>query len=293
MKRFAFLLILLTGIGLIRPVSAFEIQPAINDLAGDPGTRQQTVIRLRNDESEPVTYFVTVEKFVPSGEQGQQMFLGPNDTEGFPEWTFVDAPSVTLRPNESINFPVSIRIPAGAAPGVYTEAVFFSPAPSGVDGNAVRTAPRIGALIFLTVNGNVTQRLSLQSFTVNRDVFEQLPADFSIRLRNEGNGISVPEGEVRIKNAFGSTVATLPINPDAKRALPDSIRALSVAWEKDAFAIGPYSATLSINQEGVPETSVRFYVWPWRLMSWIGGGFIFLTIVYFLLKQLIIRRATR
>lgn len=292
MKRFGLFLLILICLGTFQPVHAFEIQPAIIDVATEPGSRSQVNIKLRNDENETVRYFVTVEKFVPSGENGQQLFLGPNDTAGLPEWTYVDAPSVTLRPNESINFPISLRIPAGAGAGVHTAAVFFSPTPSSADGSAIGSAPRIGALLFVTVSGSLTKKVSLQSFQVNKDVFELLPADFSVRLRNEGNGVYVPEGSVRIQNAFGSTVATLPINPEAKRVLPESVRALSVSWEKDAFAIGPYTATLYLDQTDIAETSVRFYVWPWRTMAWIAGGFIALILIYAVLKRIIIRRAT-
>ncbi|MCC7522351.1 hypothetical protein IT407_00910 [Candidatus Uhrbacteria bacterium] len=292
MKRFGLFLLILVCFGVVQPANAFEIQPAIIDVETDPGARSQINIKLRNDEAEPVTYYVTVEKFIPYGDHGQQFFLGINDTDGLPEWTYVDAPSVTLRPNESINFPVSLRIPAGAAAGLHTAAVFFSPAPNGADGSGVSSAPRIGALLFVTVKGSITKKVSLQSFQVNKDVFELLPADFSIRLRNEGNGVSVPEGEIRIKNAFGSNVATLAINPEAKRILPDSIRALSVAWDEHPFAFGPYTATLVLEQTDVAETSVRFYVWPWRTMLWIAGGLIALIIGYFVLKRIIIRRAT-
>ncbi len=270
---------------------AFSIQPAIIDLRIDPGTREQRSIHLTNEESSDEAYTVTVQKFIPSGTNGQQEFLPPDDTNGLPDWTFVDAPSVTLKPGASTDFPISFRVPSDAAAGTYTEAIFFSLVANQGQGN-VATTPRIGALVFLTVKGALIQKQSLDSFVSEQGTYQNLPVGFVAKISNNGNVVTTPSGSIQIKNFMGVTVKALPINDAGGRILPGSTRTLPVVWSDD-WAFGPYTATVHVDGAMPAEASLRFYVWP---MKWILGGiigFVVLVVGYFLLKRVIIYRATR
>lgn len=270
---------------------AIEVQPAILELQTDPGNGKQAYIRLTNDEQQTSTFLVTVQKFIPSGERGQQEFLPPDDTSGLPEWTFVDAPTVTLKPGQSINFPVSFRIPANASAGTYTEAVFFSLAGEPGQGS-VATTPRIGALVFFTVNGALVERQTISSFHADKNVFAKLPAELTVQIKNDGNVVELPTGTVFISNVFGSKVAQFPVNPNGSRLLPASARTFTMAWN-DEWAFGPYKATVSMDKTQPEQSSITIYVWNFRWLSYGAGGLLLLVIAYFGLKKLILTRATR
>lgn len=291
MKRLWILAVVLMCGVFATQALAFEISPAILDVAVNPGSGEQKFIHLVNDEKQTVTYLVTVQKFIPSGENGQQEFLPPSDTSGLPDWTFVDAPNVTLKPGEAINFPVSFRIPANASAGTYTEAVFFSLAPQPGQGN-VATTPRIGALVFLTVNGTVVEKQVLDSFSSDKDSYHKLPVSFTLRVRNDGNTVEVPTGTITIRNLFGQVSHTIPVNAEGSRVLPGSTRYLNAAWDQ-AWGFGPYTATLAMDKTNPPEASLRIFVWPLKGMAIAFGGLLLLIAGYFGLKRLIIYRATR
>jgi hypothetical protein len=263
-----------------------------------------------NDEDSVQTYFVTIQKFIAKGDGGQQEFLSLSDTTGLPEWMYVDKPEVTLRPGESVNLQVSIRVPPGAAPGGYYAALFLSKRLAMNEPLAM--LPKLGVLFFVRLNGQVQEHLSISRFTVDRDSYSYLPVGFRTTITNEGMVHEAPDGVVSIRNFFGSTVAQFPVNPDGGRVLPASSRVLLSSWTKGEshdskgyldglkqelknFAIGPYVAFVVFEGPGFAGKvgkEVRFSVWPWRTGIAVGVLIACLVVGYVLLKKLIIRRAT-
>lgn len=270
---------------------AIQVQPAIIDLQADPGNGKQAFIHLVNDEDQSSTFLVTVQKFIPSGEHGQQQFLPADDTSGLPDWTFVDAPSVTLKPGQSINFPVSFRIPANTAAGTYTEAVFFALAGEAGQGS-VATTPRIGALVFFTVNGALVEKQTLASFRSDKSAYTSLPSELTLQVKNDGNVLESPTGTIKITNIFGSEVARFPVNPNGNRLLPASTRSFTVTWS-DPWAFGPYQAIAALEKTQPEQATVTLYVWNVKWIAYGIGGLFLLVCAYFILKRLIIARATR
>jgi len=292
------------------PAKALVVQPAIQDVQVDPGKGETKFIRATNDDITTQTYFVTIQKFVPKGDSGQQDFLPASDTTGLPEWTYVDQPEITLKPGESANLQVSFRVPPSAPPGGYYEALFLSKRQTATEPLAM--LPRLGVLFFVRVNGQAEERLAVTQFSVDANSYWSLPVGFRTTVANEGMIHEQPEGMVTVRNFFGATVAKFPANPDGNRILPQSSHILLSAWSKGAvfpvtgywsglkqelnnFAIGPYVAFVTFNGPGFSGDvvkEVRFAVWPWRTMTAVGVLIIALVVLFFLLKKLIIKRAT-
>lgn len=300
------------GLFLVAPSAhALSVNPAIHDIEIDPGRTEVRNITLRNDETTSETYLITIQKFIPRGEFGQQEFLDPADTSGLPEWMFVDRPEITLAPGQSVNVPVSLRVPADAKSGGYYAALFLS-RKQAID-EQVAMLPRIGILFFVRVNGPVIEKIALNDFATDaNEAYEHLPVGFRVALTNEGNVHLVPEGQIVVKNVFGSTVAKLNINAESAKILPGSQRVLLSAWSKGRpfegsgywhglqqelthFAIGPYEASLTLSGSGVQEpieSVVSFSVWPWRTGVAMLGVAAALVLLFFVFKKLAIASAT-
>ena len=292
------------------PAYALSVQPAVQNIVVDPGKGDTRFLRVTNDEDSTQTYFVTIQKFIPKGDNGQQEFLPTTDTSGLPEWMYVDKPELTLKPGESSNLQVSLRVPPGAAAGGYYAALFLSKR-QGPD-EPLAMLPRLGVLFFVRLNGQVQERLVVSKFSVDADSYDFLPVGFQTTVANEGMVHGQPEGTVTIRNVFGATVAKFAANPDGNRVLPASSRVMSSAWTKGAsheptsfvdglrqellrFAIGPYVATVTFNGPGFAGDEVRdvrFSVWPWRTMSVFVAMLVLMIAGFLLLKKLIIKRAT-
>ncbi|HEU0051226.1 MAG TPA: hypothetical protein VFQ60_04190 [Patescibacteria group bacterium] len=311
---FFFVFFIVLGFTIARPLFAFSLSPAINDISLQPGGIYSGIISVMNDTDAEETYYLSIQKFLPKGDAGQEEFLPIWETSGLPKWIYLNAPSVTLKAGESRSVPFTIRVPANAVPGGYYAALFFSNRPPimGPQGRVV-TGARTGSLILLTVEGRLVKKLALQSFALETATqLRSLPAGFETVLENQGNIHVIPDGKITIKNYFGYTAAVLPLNPDGARVLPNSTRRFSSVWQSAVplngngfwhhaaeelrnFAIGRYTATLQLQgpgSENVQPTSLVFYVWPWELLMCLAGFFVLLIVCIRLYRHWVIYRAT-
>ncbi len=275
-------------------VYAFSVNPALVDVMVDQGQAYRGVIEIRNDETADQTYYLSIQKFLPQGESGQQEFLSPQDTSGLPSWIYFPQPSIVLKTGESRRVPFMIRVPKDALAGGHYAAVFFStlpPSPQALQ-HEFLSGSRTGVLLLVTVKGELVKRLELENFSLMTPLrVERLPVSFSVQLKNTGSVHVIPEGNIRIKNWLGQTVALLPVNPQQGRVLPDSNRSFSVVWQEHSswtnFALGVYSAHLEFYDPSIivhAPLDVRFEVWPWHF------GLIFLGTLAFLFFLFLIWR---
>lgn len=290
---------------------ALSVHPAIHDVILDPGKVETRTLSVENDENATQTYVISIQKFIPKGEYGQQEFLDPRDTSGLPEWMFVDKPEITLAPGQKGTIQVAIRPPADAPSGGHYAALFLSRKQSAQE--QVAMLPRLGILFFVQINGALTERLALQRFeTDSTAVYDHLPVGFRTSIANEGTVHLVPSGSIRVKNMFGATVALIPVNPESSRVMPGSSRVLLASWSKGKtvpvtgfiqglmqelmhFGVGPYTATLELEGRGFSqpvESVARFTVWPWRTAVAIVVFLAALVALFITFKKLAIASAT-
>lgn len=305
---------IVAALGIVLPTlsaHALSVNPAVQDVVIAPGAVETRTITIENDESITQTYVVTIQKFIPKGEYGQQEFLEPSDTSGLPEWMFVDKPEVTLAPGRSTTLQVALRVPEQAQSGGHYAALFLSRKQSTDE--QVAMLPRLGILFFVHVQGSVTERLNVSDFSVDASgPYDHLPVGFRTVVTNEGNVHLVPDGMITVRNVFGSTVAKIRLNPDQVRILPGSQRVLSAVWTKGAarsdegfwngltqelsnFAIGPYVATLELDgrvSSQPIERMVSFSVWPWRTGLALLALFAALIFLFVAFKKFVIASAT-
>ena len=97
----------------------------------------------------------------------------------------------------------------------------------------------------------------------------RLPEDFVVNFKNQGNTYLKPQGEIIIKNIFGSTIATFKVNSKERIIFPENTQLLDVAkkFDKMPFALGLYRAELALQwgekQNDIIRT-ISFVVFPWK-----------------------------
>jgi hypothetical protein len=290
------------------PVQAISVSPAIIDVSADAGKQTDFSILVTNEEAETLSFALTIQKFIPQGDGGGTQFLPQEDTSGLPDWLYLEAPTLTLRAGESRRMPVSLRVPNDATPGGHYAAIFLTQ--TSLDtaaGQNVSAIPRIGVLVFATVNGTMVERLALRNVRTEQADGSHLPVRFIADVENQGNVHVQPEVKIDITNIFGQTVTTIDGNSAGARVLPGSKRVFVSEWSKgdaqvgvdfweglkqewENGAIGWYEARVQVSSRAgsAGESRVGFQVWPWRSLS-IGGGL--LVLVVFLLW--VVRRMFR
>lgn len=289
---------------------ALEIAPPVLNLRGNPGQSVKGTINLRDVSPTNLIVSNEINDFTAQGEEGlPKLLLDPGESSPYSmkAW-FRPIGQLTLKSREIQGLPFTINIPADAAPGGYFAVVRFSGRPAGIDTSGVSLSASVGALIFLRVNGDAKEKLSIAGFNaVNKQnepqkLLEGTPITFAVRVKNEGNVHEQPTGRIMITDMFGKTIAGINVNLPPRNILPGTIRRFESHLDKTVIGnkklFGVYHAKVSVSDakgQTVTDT-LTFWVIPWKLMLITTFGLI---IGFLLLRrmirnynQAIIRRAT-
>jgi hypothetical protein len=278
---------------------ALEIGPTVLTLNANPGQILKTQLNLRDVSASDLVVTGQVNDFVAAGEDGTpKILLDPNQTSPFSMKTWVSAlPKLLMKSREIRTIPVTISIPANASPGGHYGVIRFSGTPPGLSGTGVSLSASLGALVLITVSGNITHSLSLASLTAEKggkahSLFESAPINFVTRLKNTGNIQEQPSGNIIFKDMFGKTIAGQNINIPPHYVLPDSIRRFESPLDKSVIGnkrlFGRYTATLTAHygtdgKQTLTHT-ISFWVIPYRLIGFI---IVVLVVGFFALRYFI------
>lgn len=280
---------------------ALEIAPPVLNLSGNPGQTIKSEISLRDVSTSNLVVTGEVNDFTAgSDEDGTPKILleeGEKSPYSMKEW-FAPLARLTLKPREIRKLPVTIHIPANAAPGGYYSVVRFTATPPELEDTGVSLSASLGALVLMRVNGQAREGLEITDFSITKDgktntLFESAPLTFVTRLKNTGTIHEQPAGQVTITDMFGKTTAAVNVNLPPRNILPGSTRKFespldkSVIGEKRLF--GRYTATLKMtygSNKQVVTSQTTFWVIPYRA---IGIAVAAMIITFFALRFMIRR----
>jgi hypothetical protein len=261
---------------------ALEIAPPVIYLTVNPGQSVKTQIFLRDISSGPLVVGGTVNDFTAAGEDGTPKILLNNDDSNNPYSmkTWVAPPvSLNLIPKEIKTMNITINVPKDASPGGHYGIVRFTATPPSLKSSGVSLSTSLGALMLVTVNGNVKENLSIKSFYVDHNgkkgsLFQSGPLNFTEEIQNTGNIHEQPTGQVAITNMFGKKLASVNVNLPPRNILPQSTRKFNQALDKSVIGnkklFGRYTAKLSVTygkNKTVATSTFSFWVIPYRLVA--------------------------
>jgi hypothetical protein len=273
---------------------ALEIAPPVVELKVNPGQTVTAQISLRGVSKDKLLVTSQINDFVAAGEDGTPKILLDSNTEPDPyslkKW-IAPLQQLTLEPHQIKNLPVTIKVPANAAPGGYYGVVRFTATAPELKDTGVSLSASLGSLLFVRVNGEVKEGLKIDEFSTGQNgrsgwLFETGPVDFTQRIKNTGNVHEEPAGQITITDMFGKKVATVNINLPPRNILPQSTRKFQESLDKavigDMWLFGRYQADLRVtygDSKQVIVASLTFWVIPYKLIilvlvALIGGFFI-------------------
>ncbi len=278
-----------------QPAYALTISPARIEISGDPGATVGGQFTLINEQATAETFYVSYENFSAQGETGTPAFSA--DKSDLDTWMTVTPSQVTIAPGQAVIVPYSIAIPKTAQPGGYFAAIFWSNNPPSNATSQVSIGAKVGLLILLSVNGNVTESAGINQF--DRDghgfFYTALPVAMQYTFRNNGGDRVQPVGTINIRDTFFISAAKLDANAAQGNILPGSTRLFTVQWLKQSeplpiygffnnvsyewqnFAIGLYSAHLDLTygtKHMHTAKTIWFMVLPWQLLVCIIAAII-------------------
>ncbi len=297
------------------------IAPPVLDFTLNPGDVVKDVVRVTNNERSPFAIRPRLANFSaqPDDEISGAPEFHPADEvrTGYElaPWIRLSGEEQTVGPDEIVNFPITIAVPKDAQPGSHFGAVQILAGDPGTDlaGKNLGIERGVSVLIFIRVNGNAREELSVSRFGADRTFYSHLPAAFQVRLSNTGTTHLRPTGDIFVRNLFGHQVAALPVNPgpDFKAVLPDAARRFNTEWIRRKlpadtseyrqqfinFAFGKYEATLVLNygtNGRLVTATTTFWVVPWLALLAAVLAAALLTLVLILAirgyNRLVIRR---
>jgi len=246
-KRSAYLLIFLLGVGSLFIVTSAKAQtarldltvsPVFIDITATPGETIKEKFRLRNNSTQPVSLIITVNKLNQIGETGQIAPLQPQPGDESASWITFEKNTFKALPKEWSDVNLSIAVPKDAAFGYYY-AIRISQNPAEVPqkGGAARLLGEVIVPLLLNArNDGAIKQAKLIEFKPVHFVNEYMPVDFITRVQNSGNIHMKVRGNIFIRGQGAKDVGILEVNPGLGIILPGAKRAFPSSWN-DGFLV--------------------------------------------------------
>ncbi|MFA6392182.1 MAG: hypothetical protein WCW66_05580 [Patescibacteria group bacterium] len=287
-------LFIVGGFFVIPDAQALTLIPPSFETSVDPGVTTDTTIKLYNETQDTLNLYPEVVSFTADGETGNPTFDFNAPLEGVASWFTLPEGPITLTAGERKVVDVKITPPIDAEPGGHYATVFFgTTSPDLSDPGSLALSTKLGSLFLLRVFGDIKESGSINEFGLGGDknTLSRLPATLFTRFQNEGNIHLRPTGTIKIVNMLGGDTATLEFNSKKSATLPETIRRYETVWEKDQvketsgnfwnkfwmefsneknnFALGRYTATISLNAGNLVQdtATITFWIMPWRVIS--------------------------
>jgi len=284
------------------------------NLSIEPGDSVSTELRIKNSGTETENLQVGLLKFGANNDSGQPRLADREPGDDYFDWVSFSEDRFTAEPNVWKSITMTIDTPPEAGLGYYYAVTFTRDQGAGVTDQGASLEGGTAILVLLDVRvPYALRKVEINSFKANRSVYEFLPVEFEVSLKNSGNIHLIPSGSIFITKG-SEQVAVLDVNAPRGNILPDSSRAFTASWD-DGFPVyevieedgrvvanedgtpktkltwdlsdagklrfGKYKATLLMayddGEKDVPvEAVLTFWVIPWRI---IFGGLLFLAVL--------------
>jgi hypothetical protein len=233
-----------------------QVSPSPLVVSLTPGQTQTATVTIRNFSSHEETLQPSLSGINVSSDS-KKISLTQTLPADISNWMHFSASDITLAAGATAPLKVTFDTPTDVGFS-YSVAINLTSTLARQSRTGAGIKPQV--VVFTLVNINrrdAKSTLSLNSFKSDKSRYAFLPAQFSLDIKNQGNIISQPSGNIFIQRAFGDTkpIATLPINASGRYVLPGLNRTFNASWD-NGF---PHYAT---GKDGKHHLS-----WDWKHLS--------------------------
>lgn len=266
---------------------AFAVQPSSES---GPGGRDYFIytlpqgdqfgdrVAISNLSDVTATYAVYATDAVNTDDGSFSLLREGEDPEDVGAWVELGATQYTVEPGEQVIIPFSITVPADAPPGDHVGAIVAQKLddPTSTDsGIGVDVRVRIGARIYVRVDGPTSPSLSIESFRIDYDApgipFSGSTAKVTYVLTNTGDVRLSPTADLSVAGLFGLGEQQLE-----QRQIPELLPGGSITIAevvKDVKPLGRITADLSVRateESVVAGASIAEWAVPWLSVGVLG-----------------------
>lgn len=278
---------------------SLEVSPSPIVLTIKPGQSTTVDVKIFNAGASAENLRIRLQSFSVN-KKNSQVTLESGMPAEVASWVTFEKPSFTVKAGERISNKVTITTPPSAGFS-YSFAMVISrqTTPKAIPGqSAVVGSVAIFSLLNIDRPGAI-KKLTIDGFSLDHKYYEYLPAILTLKLRNDGNSLLLPAGNVYIQRKPDSSqpVSVLPVNKASLYLLPGVTREFTTVWNdglpryvndqvaanapaqrhiewnwrNSHFRIGKYVAKAVViyndGQRDVPvQAEISFWVVPWKLL---------------------------
>lgn len=273
--------------------NGLRITPIRQEFIIAPGQGETYEIEVTNITRDPINVVTVVNDFESDNETGQPRIIVDDQEETpYSLQSYVTLPEpFELDGGESRDVTITIDLPDSIAPGGYFGVVRFAVGLNADEVSNIALAASVGSLLLISVAGDVQENMELGYIEARQtqsdgnkrsgSFFETAPDVIAVNLRNTGNSILKPFGQVTVKNMLGQEVANYEFNGGQTRGnvLPQSAR----TFEDSVSGLGrigrfTVEANLSYGEGGgnLINAQTTFWVIPWKILLAVLAAIAFL-----------------
>lgn len=271
---------------LAHPVGAQEItttaSPPRLELETLPNNTLQETLKLTNSSDTVQTYSISASDFIVNDSQGTPIPVTQSVSGrwSLASWLTTTPSTITVEPNQSVLVTLLVKVPQEALPGGHYAMVTFEPTATDITNQTGSTiASRVGTLVYLKVQGDITEAAYLKQLTVGKKWFEYGPVDITAEIENQGDIHLKPTGQIEITDLLNRPI--MMENLDEVNIFPFASRIHQ--WQlPNKYYLGRFKVKLeaSAGTSALPITGViYFWVLPYKEISVVLAAIILVIIL--------------
>lgn len=261
----------------------------VGELYGD-------TVAISNLGTEPATFAIYATDAQNTTDGSFSLLREEETPTGVGTWVELGATQYTVEPGTFINVPFSVSVPDDAAPGDHVGAIVaqkIDDPNNPNDGIGLDVRVRIGARIYVRVDGPVNPSLAIDRFEVAYDApgtpFGSNDAKVTYVLTNTGDIRLSPTAMLELSGVFGLGSSTMP-----ERQIPELLPGGSIEIAETVQDVQPWmrlTADLEVQaEEGtvLVQSSITQWAVPWLTVGILGA-----VVLALIVWRLVARRRKR
>ncbi|HSX05745.1 MAG TPA: hypothetical protein VLF69_04720 [Candidatus Saccharimonadales bacterium] len=220
------------------------ITPATTKPSIKPGASSSGKFQIINQGTGDYPVHIYAAPYTVHGEEYTPDFTPVPGKPNAASWLQFAVTQANILPNQTLDVPYTVTVPAGTAPGGYYAVAFAETKSSGSGHQGVIINERVGEIFYIQVAGKVHQAGKLLSWSSK--FWQQPPLSASLRLENDGSLDYASNVTIVVRDIFGRAKYSLNTS---KEVLPQTIRHVPISWS-GAPPLGLFKVTGTITLPG-------------------------------------------
>lgn len=263
-----------------------------------PGVAKTVPIEIRNNGTSPEALKIELRHFNFNSETGG-VDIDDSPATDIASWVTFASPKFTVAPGQAFTQNVKLNFPTNSGFS-YSFVVIISrqSQPQASSGGRLLQGSVADFTLINVDRPGATKAVDITSIKTSAGIYEYVPATFSVILKNKGNTIVQPLGNIFVgRGDANNPIATLPFNSNQSYILPNTSRTITANWNDgfprietetasdgttkshtvwnwgdiSKFRIGQYAArVVAVYNNGtydVPlNAEVKFWIIPWKIL---------------------------